>query len=392
MNHVIEHCGNFSADVLEGLIGYGREKDKGPDKKNANPSLPEGDGYATKEGDILLGGFLRILASKKASEEGERLSELGTREKERLALHVARRHLDQFGAVNTEHYQHWMKRVRAFAKHQRISLPERNKRESDHRYFQKVRKWVKDQPGSWPELKKAAGTHLVFSPDPKIWQNLRARGMDERDTLKTILSRTMKDFSDFRRKEHGIDHTLGWVAGTHVHANGADRHPHIHLVVLKRDESGKEVDWSVSNLKGRAGKSDPDPLKELKRLFEKNVEKEIARTPEVAREPRPDVLKEVQAISAERTRNVQNTLRALNRTVRLIATQGRSSGDSKANVWNDLGKTLRFIAVAQKNISETRRAHQEKYPELDLRVIAERLREAMKQLQVERRKGIEIEP
>jgi len=68
---------------------------------------------------------------------------------------------------------------------------------------------------------------------------------------------------------------LGWMAGSHVQASGADRHPHIHLVVLKRDADGKEVDWSVSSIKGRKGReTEPDPLKEIKRLFKKNVEKE----------------------------------------------------------------------------------------------------------------------
>jgi hypothetical protein len=40
---------------------------------------------------------------------------------------------------------------------------------------------------------------------------------------------------------------------------------------------GKEVDWSVSCLKGRQGRADPDPMKELKRVFGKNVEKHLER-------------------------------------------------------------------------------------------------------------------
>jgi len=153
-----------------------------------------------------------------------------------------------------------MVRARAFARRHAIELPARESGERGHEYFRKVRRWIKERSENhpsqgdaslkWPELKRAAGTHLVLSPDPKIWQAIRATGLDERLFLKTVATQTMKDFSDWRRNLVGTGHVLGWVAGTHVRDNGADRHPHIHLVVMKRDdaEQGNARLWSLPDL------------------------------------------------------------------------------------------------------------------------------------------------
>jgi hypothetical protein len=141
-----------------------------------------------------------------------------------------------------------------------------------------LQKWTRDQAANWPKIQPAVGTHLMFSPEPKFWEQLRSAGVDERQFLRNLLAKTMKDFADWRRQIHGPGRSLGWVAGTHVHADGAGRHPHIHLVVLKRDEMGKEVDWSVSALKGRNGrKEEPDPVRAIKQFFTRHAEKEYAK-------------------------------------------------------------------------------------------------------------------
>ncbi len=278
MNHIIEHCGNFSPQVLEGLIGYGRELDKGRGRINASNDLSKGDGYATKEADIQLGGFIQRRAAQVAHQNGKQLAKLNLQEKQRLAFRISKEHLIEHSTVGKEHYRRWMVRAQSFARHQQIQLPEQKSHERNHQYFRRVRQWVKTRAEKWPELRPGAGTHLVLSPDPVIWKPLRAIGIDERSYLRLILSNTMREFSDWRRKEVGVEHSLGWVAGTHVEANGADRHPHLHLVVLKRDEVGQEVDWSVSALKGCPSRNSPDPLLEIKRLFSKNVERQLERT------------------------------------------------------------------------------------------------------------------
>lgn len=277
MKHIIEHCGNFSVEVLAGLIGYGREVDKGRGKMNARGTLPSGDGYATKESDISLGGFIRRLTAQRIAAKGRTYESLDVQEKERVATEIAHEHIARFGTASREHYGHWMKRARGFARQHGIALPFQGLHETDHQYFRRVRQWIKSREEKWPELLPAAGTHLVFSPDPHIWPSLRAAGVDERIFLKSVNARTMKEFSDWRRKELGLGHSLGWVAGTHVDKNGADGHPHLHLVVLKRDEAGREVDLSVTSLKGHQVKDGPDPLAELKRLFEKSIERELGR-------------------------------------------------------------------------------------------------------------------
>jgi hypothetical protein len=280
MKPVVKNLGNFSAEVAKGLIGYSREKEGGKmvgilDLPKENLNLPPGDGYATKEGDILLGGFIQRRVAQEAARRNQRLVELDIQAKEDLAHQIWKEHIRQFGDVGNENYRHWLVRVRSFATKRSIQLPPKNSNETEHNYFYRLRKWIAERPDKWPKFQKAVGTHLVFSPDPKIWPSLRAAGADERHFLRCTLTQTFKDFSDWRRKLVGTDHSLGWVAGTHVHANGADRHPHIHVIILKRDEAGKEVDWSVSELKGRKGDHDPDPLKEIKRLFAKNVQKQL---------------------------------------------------------------------------------------------------------------------
>ncbi|MCC7518209.1 MAG: hypothetical protein IT578_03380 [Verrucomicrobiae bacterium] len=280
MNHLVKNLGNFSVEVSEGLIGYGRETPRGRGRFEAEhrgKDLPESDGYTSKEGDILLGGFIQRRAAQLAAQEDHALAASDVARKEQLALRVFKEHLAQHGPASHEHYRHWMIRLRRFAERRGIRLPPQREQETPHAYSRRVREWTNGRPEKWPALRSAAGTHLVFSPDPAIWVSLRARGADEREVLRRVLAATLKEFTDWRRAQHGPGHSIGWVAGTHVHADGADRHPHVHLVVLKRDESGREVDWSVSRLKGHQGRSEPDPLTTIKRLFAKHVEKELQR-------------------------------------------------------------------------------------------------------------------
>ena len=301
MNHLVKNLGNFSAEVAEGLIGYGRESGRGRGRFEADGlgnNLPESDGYASREGDILLGGFIQRRAAQLAARDGQSLATRDVDAKERLAFRVTKDHLDRHGPASHEHYRHWMIRVRRFAERRNNRLPSQTEQETPHAYSRRVREWTRTRPEKWPTLCAAAGTHLVFSPDPAIWNAVRAKGADEREVLRHVLAATLKEFSDWRREQHGPGHALGWVAGTHVHADGADRHPHIHLVVLKRDESGREVDWSVSRLKGHAGREEPDPLQTIKRFFAKHVEKELQRhlDPAVSRLPS----REVQRAASER--------------------------------------------------------------------------------------------
>ncbi|MCC7518286.1 MAG: hypothetical protein IT578_03775 [Verrucomicrobiae bacterium] len=356
MNHIVEHCGNFSPEVLQGLIGYGREQDKGRGRQNARNDLPHGDGYASKEADLVLGGFLQRKAAQRAAAAGRGLAELPLPERERLACQLAREHLASHGPAGHEHYQHWITRVRAYARQRQIALPSQTHRETDYQYARRLRKWTKERDESWPELRRAAGIHLVFSPDPRIWPSLRAAGRDERFCLRTILAQTMKEFSDWRRKQLGPGHTLGWVAGTHVVANGADRHPHIHVVMLKRDEAGREVNCSVANLKGHQGRDAPDPVRELKRLFAKSVERELERTlgPSAVREldkmPSAKAPPPLPTIPPAQ-RNDHPRLRHLARGLRVALAATRSCQGRCYAQWNptvDLGSAIRLAALVSK--------------------------------------------
>lgn len=420
MNQVIEHCGNFSPEVLEGMIGYGREADKGRGKIRGKNALPAGDGYATREADILLGGFIQRQAAQEAAHDGQSLSKMEVQEKERLACRVAREHLEKHGPSGNEHYGHWMIRARAFAKRHDIALPARESRQTDHEYFRKVRRWIKERPENhpsqgdfsrkWPELKRAAGTHLVLSPDPKIWQAIRATGLDERLFLKTVATQTMKDFSDWRRNLIGTGHALGWVAGTHVRDNGADRHPHIHLVVMKRDEAGKELDWSVSCLKGHQGRTDPDPMKELKRAFGKNVERHLERMVGKENVPSREQDRSRENVSRHQSldRQLSPALRSLARGLRAIETATQtnrpsSSSDPWAQIAREVGAMMRFIAVGAATVERfmegRRRAKEREAPEpprpkSNIEIIHEFLRRQGVRLDPPRSRDrdIEIEP
>ncbi len=273
-HQVVKNCGNFSSTILPTMIAYGRENGNGRGKLQTSSNLPQGDGYATKESDIQLGGFLFIQAAQEASRQGRVLSQLNVTEKQSLALRLSQEHISKYGSSGMESYTKWMKRAEGYAKHHRIALPPQKGSETRHAYFHRLRRWTTTRPERWPKLREAVGTHLVFSPEPKLWANLRSVGVNERSFLKTALTATMKDFSDWRRQIHGPGHAIGWIAGTHVRLDGADKHPHIHVVVLKRDEAGKRVDWSVSSLKGHHQRAhEPDPLRVIKQLFEKNVAK-----------------------------------------------------------------------------------------------------------------------
>jgi len=134
MNHVVEHCGNFSPEVLQGLIGYGREQDKGHGQQNDGHNLPRGDGYASKEADLVLGGFLQRQAAQRVARFEQSRADLALPDRERLACQLAREHLASHGPAGPEHYQHWMTRVRAFARHRQITLPPQAHRETDYGY------------------------------------------------------------------------------------------------------------------------------------------------------------------------------------------------------------------------------------------------------------------
>lgn len=354
MQHIIKHSGNFCLEVAKGLIGYGREIEKGRSRLGTTASLPVSDGYATREADITLGGFLQIRVAQVAVRKGTHLSALDVQEKQNMAFHIMQDHLRRHGTVNHEHYKHWLIRVTTFAQQRQINLPPQNPGEISYQYFRRLRTWILSQPGSWPELRPAAGMHLILSPDPRIWLALRAKGLDERHVLNTILGRTLKEFADWRRKQFGPGHSIGWVAGTHVQADGADRHPHIHLVIIKRDENGKEVDFSVSCLKGHRGRtSQPDPMRELKRLFSKHVEKERERLfgekpiIQPRREPSRGPSDDFKRHLARGLRRVTRAFRAVSRIIqpsrrRQTLSVGHSSG------W---GALLRMTAIAQARVS-----------------------------------------
>lgn len=361
MNQVIKNCGNFSAEILPGMIRYPQETGKGHGKGDANEDMPHGDGYATKEGDIQLGGFIHTRAAQEAARQGERLFTMSLEDKQKIALKVCQDHIAQHGEIGPEYFRRWMRRTRGFAGHHKIQLPPKNDREGDYDYFRRLRRWTMARNESWPELRKAVGTHLVFSPDPKMWEAVRDAGMDERHFLQSILLGTMKDFADWRRKIHGPGHSLGWVGGTHVERDGADRHPHIHVVVLKRDEAGHEVDWSVSALKGRKGReSEPDPLLTVKQLFKKNVEKELGRwfskeqvaalhNPELKRVTPPFSQAQLNAI-----RNPSPQLRKFARGVRAVAYAMRSIyGFTATSPQSEFGAMMRII-VAIGRLSQER--------------------------------------
>ena len=274
-HQVLKNCGNFSIEVLPGMVAYSQEKDvERRGRVEASDFLPESDGYASKEGDLVLGGFLQSQAAVRASTRGQRLADMDLKERQKLALELSLEHIEEHGGAGLEYYKHWLKRVESYAKHHSIALPAKA-HENDFEYSRRLRRWCNERKENWPDPREAVGTHLMLSPDPKTWSAIRESGGDERTFLHAVLSKTMKDMADWRRKIHGHGRSLGWMAGSHVQASGADRHPHIHLVVLKRDADGKEVDWSGSSIKGRKGReTEPDPLKEIKRLFKKNVEKE----------------------------------------------------------------------------------------------------------------------
>lgn len=353
MKHIVKHLGNFCEEVTPGLIGYGVEKEKGRGRAESSSSLPSGDGYATKEGDIMPGGFLFARAYGLAVKEGAHFSTLPFEDKKRLTLRAAQDHIGQVGTANREHYRHWLVRVRSFADRKRIKLPGQIPQESDHSYSRRIQAWTKSRPEKWPELRPAAGTHLIFSPDPKMWKAFRAKGLDERTVLRSILSRTMKDFADWRRNLYGPGHSIGWTAGTHVLADGAERHPHIHLIVLKRDESGKEVDWSVSSLRGRTGRNDPDPLLELKRLFTKNVEKEFNLHLKRDVSPRPRSFPQTSASSLRRgvISGIRSFRRGFNSALRASSTVRASSAPLYRR--GELGMVIRMIARVKRSARHT---------------------------------------
>ncbi len=359
MQHIIKNLGNFSVAVSEGMIGYGRETPRGRGRSTAVPDLPSSDGYATKEADIVLGGFIQRRVAQESARNGTSWSTLNVQEQERLAYQVWKEHLATHGTAGPEYFRHWLVRVKSFAKQRSLSLPEQRAGETEHTYSRRLRKWISHEPDKekWPAVEPAAGTHLVLSPDPKVFQTLRERGGDERLFLKHVLAETMKEFSDWRRGHFGTGHSLGWVAGTHVRDNGADKHPHVHLVVLKRDEAGKAVDWSVTNLKGRHGRSDPDPMLELKRVFSKQVEKVAERTlgksvaQELQREPSrrpPSVPHQPESfINHHRVRQLAWGLRAVfamgqpDRRLSFFPLQGY-----------EIGFAMRFVATVGKYLDE----------------------------------------
>jgi len=200
MNQVIKNCGNFSAEILPGMIRYPQETGKGHGKADANEDMPHGDGYATKEGDIQLGGFIHRRAAQEAALQGERLHTMSLEGKQKIALKVCQNHIAQHGEIGPEYFRRWMQRTRGYAGHHKIQLPPKNDREGDYDYFRRLRRWTLSRNENWPALRKAVGTHLVFSPDPKMWETVRDAGMDERHFPQSILLRTMKDFSDWRRQ------------------------------------------------------------------------------------------------------------------------------------------------------------------------------------------------
>ncbi len=277
MKQVLKNCGNFSSQVLKGMIAYGEEKEQGRGKLGAQDADFPRDGYVTKEGDMTLGGFLFIRAAQEAAAADKKLSAMTVAEKQKLAYKIARQHMAKHGPAGPEYYRHWMERVEKFAGHHGLTLPGKGSQESSYEYFRRLRAWTETRSENWPKLRQAVGTHLVLSPEPRLWETLRGAGIEERTFLKRILAETMKDFADWRRQIHGPGRGVGWVAGTHA-ADENERHPHIHLIILKRDEDGREVDMSgaLKNRKGR--EKEPDPLETLKARFTKNVEREFERS------------------------------------------------------------------------------------------------------------------
>lgn len=280
MQQIFKNCGNFSVEVLPGMIRYPQESEKGSGKWDDAPAFQsQADGYVTQEGDMILGGFLHAQCAQAAVKQGRHFFGMSLPEKQQLVTELCQAHIRRHRSSGHEHYKHWLGRMEAFARHQNLMLLSRKAGESGHNYFRRLRQWTEENPSiKWPELREAVGTHLVLSPEPKLWKSLRSAGMHDRKFLHDVLQKTMKEFSDWRRHLHGPGRTLGWIAGTHVDANGADKHPHLHLIVLKRDASGKSVDWSVSSLRNRRGReAEPDPVQTFKRLFKKHVEREYAR-------------------------------------------------------------------------------------------------------------------
>lgn len=369
MNQVLKNCGNFSAEILPGMIRYPQETRKEHSKDGTNTDQPHGNGYATKEGDIQLGGFIQRRAAQAAALQGDRLFTMSLQDKQKIALKICQAHMAEHGPIGPEYFRRWMQRTRGFAGHHKIGLLPKGEREGDYDYFRRLRRWTMERSESWPELRKAVGTHLVFSPDPVMWVAVRDNGLDERLFLQSILSHTMKDFSDWRRQLYGPGRSLGWVSGTHVVKDGADRHPHVHLVVLKRDESGHEVDWSVSALKGRKGReSEPDPLQEVKRLFKKNVEKELSRSlgkEQAASLLNPELKKESSFFSQAHPKAIQNlSPRFLQfaRKMRSVAYAMRSIyGPLRTTPKSEFGTMLRIAATIQ---SHSQARKQEAYGQI----------------------------
>ena len=223
--------------------------------------------------------------------------------------------------------------------------------------------------------------------------------LDERLFLKTVITQTMKEFSDWRRKQLGCNHSLGWVVGTHVEANGADRHPHIHLVVLKRDEIGKEVDWSVSSLKGRVEKTDPDPMKELKRVFGKNVEKHLERMlgkeNDLSRVPtRLPVISQKKKDLVHRFLPNLYRVRFLGRSLRAVfyvmQSHQRFTPDMITQNRNHIGAILRFVALARRN-TEIKHSREVSLPEITISDIQQKIRQLFHR-QKEKSLDMELEP
>ena len=109
--------------------------------------------YATKEADILLGGFIQRHAAQQTARKNQQLSMLNVQQMERLAFKIAQKHLETYGTIGNEYYGRWMVRAKAFAKNRGIELPPKEKRETAHQYFRRVRKWVTTRDEKWPELR-----------------------------------------------------------------------------------------------------------------------------------------------------------------------------------------------------------------------------------------------
>lgn len=360
IHQILKNCGNFSVEVLPGMIAYGRETEKGRGHIEASVQSSNADGYVTQESDIQLGGFIQRRYAQEAVASGQHLAAMSVEEKQKLALKTCNAHLTQYGSAGPESFKHWMKRVQGFARHHGIVLPPKGDRETEYDYSRRMRRWICTRPEKWPELRPAVATHLVFSPEPKLWESLRTRGVDERYFLRTVLVQTMKEFSDWRRQLYGQGHSLGWVAGTHVKKDGSNHHPHIHVVVLKRDEAGREVDWSVSSLKGRRGREhEPDPLNAIKRLWKKNVEKAYERSTGQQISPTSCFQQQQHPIRlTPKLREFSRGLRAVSYVMRPFYSQNFSAG-------GDLGAMLRIVGQIQRQRhSNLQNNNQPNFPQL----------------------------